>query len=179
MGEALVTAGVDWPAAIYAELKAAGVSQISYVPDAGHARLIRMAHDDPAMKAIVLTTEEEGIAIAAGAWLGGEKSTVLLQSSGVGNCINMLSLANSCRFPMLMLVTMRGEWAEFNPWQVPMGQATQTVLEAMGMTVFCLEKPEDAADMISNAAALAFTGEQQIAVLISQRMIGRKKWVSK
>ena len=179
MGEALEAAGVDWPAAIFAELKAAGVSQVSYVPDAGHARLIRMAHDDPAMKAIVLTTEEEGVAIAAGAWLGGAKSAVLLQSSGVGNCINMLSLAQSCRFPMLMLVTMRGEWAEFNPWQVPMGQATQTVLEAMGMTVFRLEKPEDTADMISNAAALAFTGEQQIAVLISQRMIGRKKWVSK
>lgn len=179
MGEALAAAGVDWPAAIFAELKAAGVSQISYVPDAGHARLIRMAHDDPAMKTIVLTTEEEGIAIAAGAWLGGAKSTVLLQSSGVGNCINMLSLANSCRFPLLMLVTMRGEWAEFNPWQVPMGQATQTVLEAMGMTVFRLENPDETADMISNAAALAFTGEQQIAVLISQRMIGRKKWVSK
>lgn len=179
MGEALAAAGVDWPAAIFAELKAAGVSQISYVPDAGHARLIRMAHDDPAMKTIVLTTEEEGIAIAAGAWLGGAKSTVLLQSSGVGNCINMLSLANSCRFPLLMLVTMRGEWAEFNPWQVPMGQATQTVLEAIGMTVFRLDKPDDTAEMISNAAALAFTGEQQIAVLISQRMIGRKKWVSK
>lgn len=179
MGEALAAAGVDWPAAIFAELKAAGVSQISYVPDAGHARLIRMAHDDPAMKTIVLTTEEEGIAIAAGAWLGGAKSTVLLQSSGVGNCINMLSLANSCRFPLLMLVTMRGEWAEFNPWQVPMGQATQTVLEAMGMTVFRLDKPDDTAEMISNAAALAFTGEQQIAVLISQRMIGHKKWVSK
>ena len=179
MGDALEAAAIDWPAAIFTELKAAGVAQISYVPDAGHARLIRMAHDDPAMKTIVLTTEEEGIAIAGGAWLGGEKSAVLLQSSGVGNCINMLSLAQSCRFPLLMLVTMRGEWAEFNPWQVPMGQATQTVLEAMGMTVFRLEKPEDTADMISNAAALAFTGEQQIAVLIAQRMIGRKKWVSK
>lgn len=179
MGDALEAAALDWPAAIFTELKAAGVAQISYVPDAGHARLIRMAHDDQAMKTIVLTTEEEGIAIAGGAWLGGEKSAVLLQSSGVGNCINMLSLAQSCRFPLLMLVTMRGEWAEFNPWQVPMGQATQTVLEAMGMTVFRLEKPEDTAEMISNAAALAFTGEQQIAVLIAQRMIGRKKWVSK
>lgn len=179
MSEEVPVTGVDWPAAIFDELKAAGVSQISYVPDAGHAKLIRMAHADPAMKSIVLTTEEEGIAIAAGAWLGGEKSAVLLQSSGVGNCINMLSLANSCRFPLLMLVTMRGEWAEFNPWQVPMGQATQTVLEAMGMTVFRLEKPEDAADMISSAASLAFSGEQQIVVLIAQRMIGRKKWVSK
>lgn len=179
MGDTDTAPGLDWPAAIFAELKGAGVAQISYVPDAGHARLIRMAHDDQAMKTIVLTTEEEGIAIAAGAWLGGEKSAVLLQSSGVGNCINMLSLANSCRFPLLMLVTMRGEWAEFNPWQVPMGQATQSVLEAMGMTVFRLEKPEDAADMIANAATLAFSGEQQVAVLIAQRMIGRKKWVSK
>lgn len=179
MGDSVTAPGIDWPAAIFAELKDAGVSQISYVPDAGHARLIKMAHNDPAMKTIVLTTEEEGVAIAAGAWLGGDKSAVLLQSSGVGNCINMLSLANSCRFPLLMLVTMRGEWAEFNPWQVPMGQATQTVLEAMGMTVFRLEKPEDAAEMISNAAALAFSGEQQVAVLIAQRMIGRKKWVSK
>ena len=179
MGETVSAPAVDWPAAIFSELKAAGVSQISYVPDAGHARLIRIAHDDPAMKTIVLTTEEEGVAIAAGAWLGGDKSAVLLQSSGVGNCINMLSLANSCRFPLLMLVTMRGEWAEFNPWQVPMGQATPTVLEAMGLTVFRLEKPEDTAEMIANAAALAFSGEQQVAVLIAQRMIGRKKWVSK
>ena len=176
-GTATVT-GPDWPAVIFAELKAAGVAQISYVPDAGHARLIGLAHADPTLKTIVLTTEEEGVAIAAGAWLGGEKSALLLQSSGVGNCINMLSLANSCRFPLLMLVTMRGEWAEFNPWQVPMGQATRTVLEAMGLIVFRLDKPEDAADTIANAAALAFTGEQQVAVLIGQRMIGRKKWVS-
>ena len=44
-----------------------------------------------------------------------------MQSSGVGNCVNMLSLAKNCRFPLVILVTMRGEWAEFNPWQVPMG----------------------------------------------------------
>lgn len=179
MSSAENAAGIDWPAAIFSELKQAGVTQISYVPDAGHARLIRMAHEDAAIETIVLTTEEEGIAVAGGAWLGGAKSAILLQSSGVGNCINMLSLANSCRFPMLMLVTMRGEWAEFNPWQIPMGQATETVLAAMGMKVFRLEKPEDTAEMISNAAALAFSGEQQVAVLIAQRMIGRKKWVSK
>ena len=79
----------------------------------------------------MLTTEEEGIALAAGAWLGGQRSVLLMQSSGVGNCINMLSLSAICRFPLLMLVTMRGEWAEFNPWQVPMGRATQPALEAM------------------------------------------------
>ncbi len=125
----------------------------------------------------MLTTEEEGIALCAGAWLGGNRSVLLMQSSGVGNCVNMLSLMNSCRFPLLTLVTMRGEWAEFNPWQIPMGNATPGAFELMGVTVFRIDSPDEAADVVSAAASLAFDGDRQIAVLISQRMIGRKKWV--
>ena len=114
----------SWQAQVYAALKAARITQVGYVPDAGHAHLIEAAHADPDMRAVVLTTEEEGIALAAGAWLGGQRAVLLMQSSGVGNCINMLSLPVNCRMPFLTLVTMRGEWAEFNPWQVPMGTAT-------------------------------------------------------
>lgn len=166
----------DWPLEIYTTLKQAGVSQISYVPDAGHSRLIELSHADNQIKTTVLTTEEEGIALSAGAWLGGDRAVLLMQSSGVGNCINMLSLMASCRFPLLTFVTMRGEWAEFNPWQVPMSKATPQAFEMMGVTVFRLDKPEDAGEIASAAAALAFDSDQQIAVLISQRMIGRKKW---
>ena len=93
--------------------------QVAYVPDAGHTRLIERVHAAPAMTPVVLTTEEEGVALCAGAWLGGERSVLLMQSSGVGNCINMLSLIRLGRFPFLTLVTMRGEWGEVNPWQVP------------------------------------------------------------
>ena len=96
------------------------ISQIPYVPDAGHAHLIKRVHDHPQMRPIVLTTEEEGVASSCGAWLGGQKSVVLMQSSGVGNCINMLSLVSTCNFPFLAIVSMRGEWGEFNYWQVPM-----------------------------------------------------------
>ena len=166
----------DWPLDIYKALKAAGVSQVCYVPDAGHSQLIELSHADRDIKTTVLTTEEEGVALAAGAWLGGDRAALLMQSSGVGNCINMLSLLASCRLPFLTFVTMRGEWAEFNPWQVPMGKATREALELMGVTVFRLEQPEDAEEVTSAAAALAFESDQQIAVLISQRMIGRKKW---
>jgi sulfopyruvate decarboxylase alpha subunit len=166
----------DWPLAIYQTLKKFGVSQISYVPDAGHSRLIELSHGDNAIHTTVLTTEEEGVALGAGAWLGGDRAVLLMQSSGVGNCINMLSLLSSCRFPFLTLVTMRGEWAEFNPWQVPMGKATPQALEIMGVTVLRLERPEDAEDVVSAAASLAFESDQQVAILISQRMIGRKKW---
>ncbi len=170
-------AGPAWPSEIFACLKECRVKQISYVPDAGHSRLITMAHDDPEMIATVLTTEEEGIALSAGAWLGGDRAALLMQSSGVGNCINMLSLMATCRFPLLTLITMRGEWAEFNPWQVPMGQATPGVLQMMGVTVMRVDHAEDAAETVSAAAALAYDGDQQIAVLLSQKMIGRKQWV--
>lgn len=170
------TTGPDWPLAIYEALKAADVRQLCYVPDAGHSRLIRLAHDDPAIATTVLTTEEEGVALSAGAWLGGQRAVLLMQSSGVGNCVNMLSLMASCRFPLLTLVTMRGEWAEFNPWQVAMGKATPAAFDIMGVTVFRLERPDDAGEMAAAAARLAFDSDQAIAVLISQRMIGAKKW---
>ena len=156
--------------------EAAEVAQICYVPDAGHSRLIELRMPIRAIQTTVLTTEEEGVALSAGAWLGGDRAVLLMQSSGVGNCVNMLSLLASCRFPFLTLVTMRGEWAEFNPWQIPMGKATPQAFEIMGVTVFRLERPEDAEEIVSAAASLAFESDQQVAVLISQRMIGRKKW---
>ena len=165
-----------WPADLHRVLKANDVRQMAYVPDAGHTALINLFHADPDVTCNVLTTEEEGIAIAAGAWLGGQRTVLLMQSSGVGNCINMLSLPVIMRAPLLMLVTMRGEWAEFNPWQIPMGRATPQAFEIMGTTVLRLENPDDAEEVISAAASLAYDGDQQVAVLISQRMIGRKKW---
>jgi sulfopyruvate decarboxylase alpha subunit len=165
-----------WSSEVYRVLKAAGVRQMAYVPDAGHTDLINLFCADLDMVSTVLTTEEEGIAIVAGAWLGGQRSVVLMQSSGSGNCINMLSLPVIGRFPLLMLVTMRGEWSEFNPWQVPMGRGTEPALEAVGVRVMRADRAEDLVETVEAAAALAYEADQQIAVLIGQRLLGRKKW---
>jgi sulfopyruvate decarboxylase alpha subunit len=167
----------DWRDEIFATLKAAGIRQVGYVPDAGHARLIELCRDDPEIRAVPLTTEEEGVALAAGSWLGGQRAALLMQSSGVGNCINMLSLAKTCRFPLVMLVTMRGEWAEFNPWQVPMGSKTQAALELCDVLVYRVEQPEEAAETVTAALDIAFNGDLATAVLLSQRLIGAKRWV--
>src|SRR5215510_825493 len=113
-----------WPEAIHRALAAHRVRQVSYVPDAGHKRLIELCHVSKSMVAVPLTTEEEGIGLAAGAWLGGDRAALLMQSSGVGNCVNAFTLAANCKFPLLLLVTMRGEKGEANPWQIPMGKAT-------------------------------------------------------
>ena len=167
---------LDWPREIYRVLKSHDVRQMTYVPDAGHTRLIELVRADAEVVSTVLTTEEEGIAIAAGAWLGGQRSVLLMQSSGVGNCINMLSLATIGRFPLLMLVTMRGEWAEFNPWQVPMGLATEPALAAIGVRTMRAETAGDLVATVSSAATLVYGADQQVAVIISQRLLGEKKW---
>jgi sulfopyruvate decarboxylase alpha subunit len=157
-------------------LKSAGVRQVAYVPDAGLSRLIELCHADAALSTVPLTSEEQGIGLAAGAWLGGERSALLMQSSGVGNCVNALTLASNCGFPLLMLVTMRGEWGEFNPWQIPMGQATREVLRSSGVRTFRLEQAGDAQATVGAAARLAFDGYAMVAVLVSQRLLGAKSF---
>jgi sulfopyruvate decarboxylase alpha subunit len=134
------TRATVWPDQIFDVLKDAGVTQVAYVPDAGHAKLINRCHAEKSMHTVSLTTEEEGVAMLAGAWMGGAKGVLLMQSSGVGNCINMLSIFQECRLPLLMLVTMRGVWGEFNPWQVPMGGSTAAALTNAGVIVHSVER---------------------------------------
>jgi len=166
----------DWPERLYTALKRADVRQVGYVPDAGHARLIARCRADPDVNDVALTTEEEGVALAAGAWLGGERAALLMQSSGVGNCINMLSLARACCFPVLMVVTMRGEWEEFNPWQVPMGSIVEPVLKLCDAEIYRARVPEEVDGLAEHAAGRAFEHERIVALILSQRLIGKKVW---
>ncbi len=170
------TAAPQWQASVFRALKQGGIRQVAYVPDAGHAHTIQQAKDDPEICDIVLTSEQEGVAVAAGAWLGGDRAVLLMQSSGVGNCVNMFSLLESGRFPFLTVVTMRGEYAEFNPWQGPMGRATQGVMELMGITVLRVEHPGEVEETVSAAVDSVFLAGERVAVLLGQKMIGRKKW---
>jgi len=165
-----------WPEAIHRELAAAQIRLVGYVPDAGHKRLIELCQADNSMRAVVLSTEEEGIGLAAGAWLGGARSVLLMQSSGVGNVINALGTIKECRFPLVTIVTMRGEEGEFNPWQVPMGQATRTVLEAMGTVVHRPGTAGEIAPTLNAALRLAYNSYASVAVLIPQRVIGIKSF---
>lgn len=164
----------DWREDIYDALVEAGVRQVAYVPDAGHKYLIEKCLANPAMAAISVTTEEEGCALLAGAWLGGDRGAMLMQSSGVGNCINMLSLHKTCAFPLVMLVTMRGEWGEFNTWQVPMGTTTEAHLKLCGVATYRCDRPEDVAETVETALRYAWYTNASVAVLLGQRLIGAK-----
>ncbi len=163
-----------WSDDVFAEMKAREISTVATIPDGGLTQLLNMVVADKNMRLVTLSTEEEGIGVATGQWLGGKRAMIAMQSSGVGNCINALGIPVTMRAPCLMLVTMRGQWGEFNPWQVPMGQATRTVLEAVGVRCFPVEHAEEIGETFAAAADIAFHGRLSAAVLVSQRVIGAK-----
>src|SRR6201998_488119 len=166
----------DWPDAIFRHFRRVGIRQVGYVPDAGHSRLIALCQADPDIADVVLTTEEEGVGLVAGAALGGQRAALLMQSSGVGNCVNMFRLLHKCGFGCVVLVTMRGEFGEFNPWQVPMGSITEDVLKLSGFLTYRVDSAGMGDESARAGCDRAFSGNQQVAILLSQRLIGPKQW---
>ena len=165
-----------WQDRVYDILREHNVTQFAYVPDAGHRILIDKSIADPGVHSVALTTEEEGVALLAGADLGGARGVLLMQSSGAGNCINMLSLIKGGAFPFLTLISMRGDFGEGNPWQFPMGQATQPVLEAMGVICLRADSPGEVVETVQAAITMAFQGGNAVAVLFTQKLLGAKKF---
>jgi sulfopyruvate decarboxylase alpha subunit len=166
----------SWPDLIHAQFRRVHIRQVGYVPDAGHSRLITLCRDDPDIADVMLSTEEEGVGLVAGATLGGQRAALLMQSSGVGNCVNMFSLLRNCGFGCVLLVTMRGEFGEFNPWQVPMGAITEDVLRLAGCLTYRIDSADAVDDVVSAGCDMAYDGNLPVAIILSQRLIGRKQW---
>jgi sulfopyruvate decarboxylase alpha subunit len=164
----------SWSRDVLREIKKRKIATVCTIPDGGLTQLLTMIEAEKEMRLVTLTSEQEGIGVATGCWLAGGRAMIAMQSSGVGNCINALGLPTAFRAPCLMLVTMRGQWGEFNPWQVPMGQATRPALEAVGVKCFPVDKAAEVGETFAAAADLAFNSRVSAAVLVSQRIIGAK-----
>ena len=165
-----------WPDELYDLLREHDITQFAYVPDAGHETLINRSLTDSGVSSIALTTEEEGVAMLAGADLGGARGVLLMQSSGAGNCINILSMIKSGRFPFLTLISMRGDFGEGNPWQMPMGQALRPVLGAMGVICLDVDSPAHVLPTVEAALRLTFKSGNSVAVLLTQKLMGAKSF---
>ena len=165
-----------WHQDIFNVLLEQGVDLVAHVPDAGHTPLIDLCEARQDIDVVTLTTEEDGVGLLCGAWAGGRKGVLLMQSSGVGNCINALALPNICRIPFVTIVSMRGEWGEFIPWQVPMGRATPKVLDAMEVQLFRANRAADVHASVAAAVTFAHNTRRSTAVLLSQQLIGAKQF---
>lgn len=168
------SAGPQWAHDLYRTLRQHDVTQFAYVPDAGHRVLIDLSLADPEVHSVALTTEEEGVALLAGADLGGARGVLLMQSSGTGNCANFFSLISGGRFPFVTFISMRGEFGEGNPWQMGMGKAVQPILEAMDFRVLRAEHDDEVVPTAEAALTMAYKGGEAVAVLLTQKLIGAK-----
>ena len=111
-----------------------------------------------------------------GAVLGGERAALLMQSSGVGNCVNTFSILKNCAAPCVLVVSMRGESDDFNAWQVPMGSITEPVLTLCGFHCYRVENEADVESTTDAACKMAFGGGNPlVAILLAQRMVSRTK----
>jgi len=155
-------------------LRDAGVTLFAHVPDAGNVRLIAVADAHNDTRTLLLTTEEEGVAICAGADLVGKRAILCMQSSGLGNCLNHLTLAKGGRFPVLMMISMRGNYGEQNPWQYPMGDAVEPLLNTMGVSMYKVERRDELEKATIAALNTSGKGARAAAIVLSQKFLGSK-----
>lgn len=158
---------MDSSEAIYDGLKDCEIDFIVSVPCVNLSKLLNMIDEDDEIIHVPVTREEEGIGICAGAYLGGKKPAILMQNSGLGNSINALkSLSELYEFPLLMIMSHRGTEGENICGQVPMGQSTPRILNAMDFKFFKPGTPNGAYEDIRKAWDLSVSEGRPASILL-------------
>ena len=167
---------MDWIEVILENLKKYDVRVISYVPDTIVWRVLEKAQADPFFEMVRATREDEALGVAAGAYVGGVRAAVFMQSSGFGNCPNALgSLFAAMRIPVPMIINMRGELGDYNYAQVPLGRAMRPILDSMGFQHFTLSRQDETEKIVDGAMKLCFASELPLGILLSSLLTGGKR----
>lgn len=164
---------MSWEESLCQGLKANGVRLVCHIPDIVLSTLIDELEKDGSFRIVSLTREEEGVGILAGAYMGGVRGAMLLQSTGLGNSINALtSLSIPQQLPFLMVISPRGELGEPNPFMIPMGKVLRPMLDLLGIQNTTLYRPEDVGPMVDRACGSAFRGSLPAALILSEELTG-------
>ena len=166
---------MSWESDAASALTANDVETIAYLPDSAAAPLVERVRDDDAFEVALVNREEEGVGVASGAWLGGQRGALICQSSGLATAINALaSLNKPARIPFLGIVTRRGDLGEFNLAQVPAGYGMSRVLDAIGVRNYTVERASELRERVDLAAKTAFSTEEPYVLLLDATVTGAK-----
>jgi len=158
---------VESSEAVYKSLKNVGIDFVASLPCVNLGKVMEMVDCDPDIIHVPVTREEEGFGICAGAFFGGKKPAILMQNSGLGNSVNVLtSLYELYKIPIIMIISHRGTEGEFISAQVPMGKATPGVLDALNVAYFNPKTPEEAMEIIPQAWKLSEMGGVPVGILL-------------
>lgn len=164
-----------WHGIIHATLKAHDVKLVPYVPDNVLRPLIERIHADPYFTAFACTREEEAVGIAAGAWMGGMRAVVLMQTSGFATLANVLaSLPVPFQIPVLLLVSERGTLGEFNIGQALVARTMRPVLDSIAIEHHTLTRLDEVEFTVDRTIRQAVATQQPACLILSPLLTGRK-----
>jgi len=169
------TRATTWYDIVLATLKANDVKLVVYVPDRVFTPLIKGIHADPFFNAFAATREEEALGIITGAWMGGLRGAVLMQTSGFGTIPNALaSLVVPCQIPALIFVSERGTLGEFNLGQALVCKTMRPVLNSLAVENITITRQDELAFTIDRSIKQAVATQAPVTFILSPLLTGGK-----
>ena len=173
----LSTGPKPWHAIVCEALKRNEVRLVTYVPDRVLTPLIDSVHKDDFFTAFASTREEEALGIVTGAWMGGMRGAVLMQTSGFATLPNALaSLAVPYQIPLLMFVSERGTLGEFNLGQALVCRTMRPVLDALGIENHTITRLDELDFIVDRSIKQAVATQAPCALILSPLLTGGKKF---
>jgi sulfopyruvate decarboxylase alpha subunit len=164
-----------WHQIVHEVLKRNDVRLVTYVPDRVLTPLIRSMHEDPFFTTFVCTREEEAVGVVTGAWMGGMRGIVLMQTSGFATLANALaSLAVPYQIPLLMMISERGTLGEFNLGQAIVCRTMRPVLQALGIEHHTITRLDELDFIVDRSIRQAVATQAPAALILSPLLTGGK-----
>ena len=169
------TTSRTWYDIVLATLKANDVKLVAYVPDKVFTPLIKALHADRYFKTFATAREEEAVGILAGAWMGGMRGAVLMQTSGFGTIPNVLaSLAVPYQIPLIMFVSERGTLGEFNLGQAMVCKTMRPVLDSLAVENLTITRLDQLEFTVDRSIKQAVATQAAVAFILSPLLTGGK-----
>ena len=165
----------SWHEVVLQTLKRNDVRLVPYVPDRVLTTLIRSLHADPFFTTFATAREEEAVGIVAGAWMGGQRGAILMQTSGFATLANVLaSLVVPCQIPLIMFVSERGTLGEFNLGQAMVCKTMRPVLDSLGVENHTITRQDEFAFIIDRSIKQAVATQAPVVFILSPLLTGGK-----
>jgi sulfopyruvate decarboxylase alpha subunit len=164
-----------WYEIVQQTLKRNGVTLVPYVPDKVFTPLIANLYADSDFTAFATAREEEALGILAGAWMGGRRGAVLMQTSGFGTVPNALaSLIVPYQIPAILFVSERGTLGEFNLGQALVCRTMRPVLESLAVASHTITRHDELEFIVDRSIKQAVATQAAVTFILSPLLTGGK-----
>ncbi len=163
------TQGQHRPSELLGTLKRLGFGMTVAVPDGWLGEILVQIEREPTMRLVRATHEEEALAIACGARLGGVRTAMFIQNAGLlSSGAGMVCLAQRYQFPLLILVSYRGTPEDAVFYHIPKARATEPVLNGLGLAYTRVDRSRPIGPQVEAAATYAEEASSPFVLLLSR-----------